>query len=204
MTKFFKGVTTLEDLKKEYTIKQSAETVWWYEFTKPNAKGETLIIELSLCTNSGGSHALPVLWKKNGYIDRVLETYWNIEVYVTDTEGASWGRYNPQTKLSEDGKRLVINFDWMLEATEENKEKILNEVYRLFSTATGKTATEEKHDKVRAYAKKYNIEVVTEIPEGWFKTETMNDPIGSVRISNTKLSLKSFRDINRKEALLLV
>ena len=134
----------------------------------------------------------------------MLETYWSVEVYVTDTEGTCWGRYNPQTKLSEDKKRLVINFDWMFEATEENKEKILNEVYRLFSTATGKTATEEKHDKVQEYAKKYNIEVVTEIPKGWFKTETMIDPIGSIRISNMKLNLQTIKSKNRKQALLLI
>jgi len=191
-------------MTKNYTVEQMAGTRWFYNFTDANKKGEKITVELSKCENSYSINSLPNLWYKHGYIDRVLETYWSVEVYTTDTEGACWGRYNPQTKLSEDGKRSVINFDWMFEATEENKEKILNEVYRLFSTATGKTATEEKHDKVREYAEKYNIQVVTEIPNGWFKTETMTDPIGSIRISNMKMSFKTFRDKNRKEALLLI
>lgn len=141
-------------MKNKYTVEQSAETVWWYKFTEPNAKGETLIIELSKCTNGGGNNALPALWKKHGYIDRVLETYWSISTYVKDTEGSSFGRYNPQHKLSDDGKRAVINFNWMFEAKEENKLKLIDEVYRMFSSATGETATQKKHRKVREYAKK--------------------------------------------------
>ena len=191
-------------MKKDYTIEQMAETRWFYTFTEPNAKGEKLVIELSHCTNSGGSHALPVLWKKNGYIDRVLETYWSIETYVKDTENNSYGRYNPQSKLSEDGKRSVIDFDWMFEATEENKEKLLNEVFRLFSTATGETATEKKIRKVRKFAEERNIEVMTELPEGWVNLGYCTAPIGSTYIGNMKVNIQNLRNTNRKEALLLV
>ena len=190
--------------KNNFTIEQIAEARWFFNFTDTNAKGEKITVELSKCENCDSKNSLPNLWFKHGYTDQILETYWSVETYVTDTEGNCWEQYNPQTKISEDGKRLVINFDWMFEATEENKEKLLNEVYRLFSTATGKTATEEKHDKVREYAKKYNIEVLTEIPNGWFKTETMIDPIGSIRISNMKLNLQTIKSKNRKQALLLI
>ena len=187
-------------MKKEFTVEQSAEKVWWYKFTEQNAKGETFTIELSKRTNCGGSHALPVLWHKNGMIDRVLETYWSIETYATDTEGNCYGRYNPQHKLSEDGKRAVINFNWMFETTEENKEKLLNEVFRLFSTATGETATEKKIRKVKEFANKNNIELLTEIPNGWKDIGGFTAPIGSTWISNSE----SFKDRNRKTALLLV
>ena len=119
-------------MKNKYKVEQMAEKRWYYTFTDPNKKGETLVIELSKCTNSGGKNDLPVIWYKHGYIDRILKTYWWISTYVTDTEGNCYGRYNPQIKLTEDGKRQVINFDWMLEAAGENKERLLNEVYWQF------------------------------------------------------------------------
>lgn len=189
-------------MKKEFTIEQTAETQWFYHCTETNSKDETLIIELNKNTNSGGKKSLPELWKKHGYMDRVLETYWGIETYVTDTERACYGLYNPQSKLSEDGKRAVINFEWMFEATEENKEKLIDEVFKLFSSATGKTATEEKHRKIREYAKENNIEVVTELPEGWVDLGYCTAPVGSTWVGSSK----SFRDRDRdrKKALLLI
>lgn len=51
------------------------------------------------------------------------------DVYATDSAGC-WGRYNPTTKLHESGKRLVLDFDWMLPATNENRDKILAEIIR--------------------------------------------------------------------------
>lgn len=188
-------------MKKEYTIEQVAETRWFYTFTKVNTKGEKIVIELSKCTNSGSSHSLPILWNKNGYTDRVLETYWSIETFVKDTEGNSYGRYNPQHKLGEDGKRMVIDFKWMFEATEENKQKLINEVYRLASSAQGETATEKKIRKVKEFAEQNKINVLTEIPEGWGKNfGNMTAPLGSIWVSNRE----SFKSNKRKTALLLV
>ena len=177
---------------------------WFYKFSETNKKGEKIIIELSKCNNSGGNHALPILWFKNGFIDRVLETYWGIEVDCTDTEGRCWERYNPQHKISNDGKRTVINFDWMFEATEQNKALLINEVYRLFSSAIGETATEEKHRKVREYAKEHNIEVLTKKPEGWINLNYCTAPIGSTYIGNVKPNIHNLKDKDRKEALLLI
>ena len=191
-------------MKKEYTIEQMAETRWFYTFTEPNAKGEKLVIELCKCANWGGNNALPVLWKKKDFIDRVLETYWSIQTYVTDTEGCCYGMYNPQEKLREDGKGMVINFDWMFEATEENKQKLIDEVFRLFSVATGETATEEKYRKVKEYAEERNIEVLTEMPEGWVNLNYCTAPIGSTYIGNMKPNFHNLRDMNRREALLLI
>lgn len=191
-------------INKEYTIRQNSETNWFYEFTEPNAKGETLIIELSKCDNPGGSHALPILWKKHGFIDRVLETYWCISTYVRDTEGNCWGMYNPQHKLSEDGKRAVIDFCWMFEATEENKEKLLDEALKIFYSQTGETATEAKRRKVREYANENNIDVFDTMPVGWFDLNYCTAPKGSIWIGNMKPNIKSIRDKNRKKALLLL
>lgn len=187
-------------MKKEYTIEQMAGSRWFYRFTEPNEKGEKLIIELCKCTNSGGNNALPVLWKKHGYTDGVLETYWSISTFVTDTEGNCYGMYNSQHKLREDGKGMVINFDWMLEATEENKEKLINEVFRIFSLQKGETATEIKHRKVIEYARENNIKLYDSIPEGWFDLGYCTAPVGSRWIGN----YKSFTDQNKQKGLLLL
>lgn len=191
-------------MKKEYTVEQSAERVWWYKFAEPNAKGETLVIELCKCTNSDGSNALPVSWYKHGYTDKVLKTYWSINTFVTDTEGACYERYNAQHKLREDGKGMVINFEYMFEATEENKENLLDEVIKTFYSQTGETATEKKYRKVREYAKENNIEVFETMPEGWIDLNYCTAPIGSTYVGNMKPSIHNLKDKNRKEALLLV
>lgn len=116
-------------MKKEYTTEMRSKTRTYHEFKEPNAKGEKIAFEFVKCENPGGKNSLPYLWKKNGYIDRILETYWSVDTYATDASGC-WGRYNPTEKISNDGKRLVLDFDWVLEATEENKQKIIDEIYR--------------------------------------------------------------------------
>jgi hypothetical protein len=190
-------------MKKEYIIEQTAETVWFYKFTDTNEKGEELIIELNLCEDwKENKNSLPKLWKQGGYIDRVLETYWSIHTYVKDTEGNSFGAYNPQHKIveDEDGRKTVINFDWMFEATEENKEKLINEVYRLFSSAKGETATQYKNKKIREYAEKNNIEIYNNIPEGWYKLDgALTAPKGTVWICNNE----SWRSKNRKQVIFM-
>lgn len=184
-------------MKKEYTIEQMAETVWLYKFTNTNGKGEKLVLELSKCEDWESKNSLPKLWENHGYINRVLETSWSIQTYVKDTEGNSYGMYNPQVKR-ENGKN-VINFDWMFEATEENKEKLINEVYRLFSAARGETATEEKKRKIKEYAIKNNIDMYKTIPQGWKVLDgSLTAPIGTVWISN----MESFKSGNLKRGIL--
>jgi hypothetical protein len=107
----------------KYKVEQVAPTRWFFEFEEKNKKGEK-ICDLALCEGSKSSHSLPKLWKKNGYMDRVLENYWGLEIYVTK-DNDCYEKYNPQIRGQE------INFEWMFEATEKNKEKLLNEVYRL-------------------------------------------------------------------------
>lgn len=184
----------------KYTIEQMAPARWYYTFEEKNRKGETLVIELMKITvDTSDKKSIPVLWKKHGYIDRVLPHYWSISTYVHDTENNCYGIYNPQSKRSDDG-RHVINFDWIFEATEENKQKLLEEVYNRFMAATGKTATEKKIENVYNHAKKCGHEVYKKLPEGWKILKGAYAPLGSVLISNGK----SFRDKERKEALLLI
>ncbi len=180
-----------------YTVEKGSGSITWITITEPNAKNETLVIELSECTNSGGKDSLPYLWKKHGYTDRVLDTYLSIHTYCTDSEGNCYGRYNPQSKLSEDRKRNVINFDWIFENTEENKQRLINECIRLFESATGKSATEEKMEKVNKYAKENGLRVVFEKPDGWRELLGISSPCGSVVITDRK----TFKQKNYTKAL---
>ena len=114
---------------RKYKIEEMAKGHRWYViFLEENAKGEKITVEFCKCENPGGKNSLPYLWKKNGWMNRILENWYSVTVFATDKNGSCFGKYNPQTKKTKDGKRNVINFDWMLEATEENAAKLLNEI----------------------------------------------------------------------------
>lgn len=179
----------------KYEIERRRYGSTWVYVNGKNAKEETMTIEIVHCTNPGGKGSLPYAWYKNGWTDKVMETWIGCNVYVTDSEGTCRGAYNPTEKLSEDGKRMVLNFDWMLDDTEYNMTRIIEECIRLFESATGKTATELKIERVMENAKKRNLEVVTEMPEGWKESRSMADVIGCTTIDNGK---KFFREENGK------
>lgn len=158
----------------------------WIKVIGKNAKQETMTIEIVHCENPGGKNSLPYAWYKNGWTDKVMETYIGCHTYVHDSEGNCFGIYNPSTKLSEDGKRSVINFDWLLEDTEENQKKIIEACIKLFESATGKSATEKKIEHVMEFAKEKGLEVVSEMPKDWRKNPFATDPYGAVTIDNGK------------------
>ena len=115
-----------------------------YRFTEQNKNGETIEFSIDRCgDNIAPGSGLPVLWMEHGYIDRVLLNWWHVSTYATDKNGNCYGVYNPQEKhlirKDENGKtiesRMVIDFDFMFEATEENKQKIIAEIEkRAFQT----------------------------------------------------------------------
>lgn len=96
-------------------------------FEDQTPKGERLVVDLVKCENPGDARSLPNLWKKHGYIDGVLNTWIGVDVYVTDKAGNSRRDYDP-TVLDNNGHR--INFDWMLEDTPENRDRIIAEICR--------------------------------------------------------------------------
>ena len=93
-------------------------------FEGENKNGECIEVELSRIRAESSSI---MEWVKNGSIPKALPTWWSIDLYVTDKDGNCYGRYNPQ----ELPKSHKINFDWVLEGTEENRIKILEEIERL-------------------------------------------------------------------------
>lgn len=172
-------------MKYEIEKKRDFGSTWVHVIGK-NAKQETMVIEIVHCENPGGRNSLPYLWYKHGYTDKVMETYIGCNTYVHDSENSCYGIYNPTEKLSDDGKRNVINFDWLLEDTEENRKKIIEACIELFEAAKGKSATEKKIEHVMKVAKEKGIKVVSEIPEGWNKNPFATDPYGAVTIDNGK------------------
>lgn len=64
------------------------------------------------------------LWYKKGYIKEKIPTWIHCDVYACDPYDNCYGICNPTEK---NGK---IDFNWLLEYTDENVSKIINEVYR--------------------------------------------------------------------------
>ena len=104
----------------------------WYEFEDKNAKGEKITVELISRTRDPGTLSLPMLWKAAGLIDRVLDTWVDVNVYVTSEDGTCRGDCNPQE--SGIGHKIdfdcMVNFDCMLEDTPENRDRIIAEICR--------------------------------------------------------------------------
>lgn len=111
----------------EYAIKKMNPkgTREFYCFNDRNSKCERIEVEFVKVENDYKEHLIN-LWYKKGFIKEKLENYWNVAVYVYDKEGTCYGKYNPQ--ILPHGTR--INFDWILEGTGENKERILHEIIK--------------------------------------------------------------------------
>lgn len=97
-----------------------------YTFQAKNRKGEKIIFELSHCTNPGGSYSLPKRWKSAGYIDRVLQSWIGVDIFVYDSAGNCRRAYDPT--VDESGR--YINFAWMIEDTSENRVRMIAEIAR--------------------------------------------------------------------------
>lgn len=96
-----------------------------------NKRGESVELWItSIKADKEYKNDLMNLWVKNNYCN-FIERRLDIETFATDVKGNCYNWYNPSIKMSEDKKRLVINFDWILEDNESNRNKIIAEVVRL-------------------------------------------------------------------------
>lgn len=142
-------------MTEKYTVEEMAPTRWFYYCNEKNAKGERLLVEVEkIIVNLEDKKEAMNLWKKEGVIKNAFPTWWSIHNYVHDTEGNGFKAYNPTVKGS------TLNFDWMLEATEENLNLILEEVYSCFMAAFGRTATEKKIESIYNYAEIMSFQTV--------------------------------------------
>lgn len=117
-----------------FNVKNSYEHTSYYYLeddnnnTKTNSNGEALIVQISYCEGSNAN-----LWHKMGYTKVLLPNWWFARCYVTNKDNLCYEAYNPCVKLSDDNKRFVVNFDWTLEANENNFRKLLIEILKRFN-----------------------------------------------------------------------
>lgn len=97
--------------------------------------GEHVAAELA---RVDGNSLIMARWIRDRRLPAFLPSWWSVTVYATDKDGTCKGKYNPQQEKApvmyfktQIGAHSVMNFDWVLEATEENKHKIINEIERL-------------------------------------------------------------------------
>ncbi len=89
-------------------------------------------IYVSCCTHNLKCETdLMNLWKKSGFISEKLSTHIDVTTYFTDDNNNCFGYYNIFHKLSKDGKRMIINFDYLREWTKENIAELVAECVRL-------------------------------------------------------------------------
>lgn len=76
-------------------------------------------------------HDLMRVWRKAGFIKNMLSTHITVDTYYYDINGNCWGLYNVTHKLSDDGNRRVINFDYLREWTQDNINELVAECIRM-------------------------------------------------------------------------
>lgn len=81
-------------------------------------------------------HSSMRIWKKHGFIRDLLPSYLAVSTYYREPDGW-YGRYNITIKPSDDGRRQVLDYDYLREATPENERELLAECIRLMVKATG-------------------------------------------------------------------
>lgn len=122
---------------RNYTETKSSNRLDDYTEYTINFKGKTDKEERVLLVIERCPDGCMPLWVKQKIFDKPF-AWWHITTNVTDKDGYTWGRYNPQEKpeviKDEKGKIVlshnVIDFNWVLPATEENRQKTIAEVSR--------------------------------------------------------------------------
>ena len=119
-----------------FILKQRTSTSYEVRFKEKNNLNEYLILQINEVYPPKCKNSLPNLWKKHGFTDKILDSYYILDVCAFDENGYEYHKYNPQIAKS-DGNRS-INFDYMLEVSEANMYKLIDSVYNLFINNTKK------------------------------------------------------------------
>lgn len=116
-----------------FEIRKMCDTRYFLDYKGKNKNDERLTVEVSFINfdNLEGS-SLPALWKRNGYTKELMTNYIAIDTFVIDKDGDYWGWYNPCHKLSDDKKRMVLDFDYIFDVSEDNLKKLLKEIEKRF------------------------------------------------------------------------
>ena len=98
----------------------------------------SMLIEISVITPDNTSkNSLPNLWYASKLTDKVLDTYLSLQTYLTNKDNNCVGKYNVQVINGGFDERLnkvirTINFDNLLEATNENINILVDKVAGLY------------------------------------------------------------------------
>lgn len=92
--------------------------------------GSDLEVHIGTSEHGHGSGSLMDRWVKAGNLPAFVARALDVDVYYTREDGSVVGMFNPTEKPGGDG--YVIDFDWVLEATDENERRILDEVERRY------------------------------------------------------------------------
>lgn len=94
--------------------------------------GPAFVVEVSICQHDlSNRRDLMHVWTQAGYIPTPLSTSLDVRTYYTDKAGNCWGWYNITERPSEDGRRMVIDFGYMREATPDHERELVAECIRL-------------------------------------------------------------------------
>lgn len=116
-----------------FKVRKMCDTRYFLDYQVKNKNDEKLTVEVTFVNfDNLSENSLPVLWKRYGYTKYLVTNYISIDTYVTDKNGNCYGYYNPCHKLSDDKKRMVLNFEYMYAISENNLKKLLKEIEKRF------------------------------------------------------------------------
>ena len=99
----------------------------WYKSLDGKMK-----VEISVTTHDKEcSYDLMRLWIKNGLVSEWHDTSLMVGTCYDGDDASCHDWYDPTTILSADGSRRVLDFDWILDATPKNVDRILRECERM-------------------------------------------------------------------------
>lgn len=106
-----------------------------------------LTVDVTTTRYDDSKNSLMTMWVGSGLLPRFIERVLWLDVEA-DVGGHAAKAYNPQECVR--GGRVEIDFDWVLEATPENEERLLEEVLRMRDE--GVFAREKEAEDVREEA----------------------------------------------------
>lgn len=131
-----------------YKVEKMSDSRWLLHFKK-EINGQRITVELTRCTTSKTQRAM---WQGKTAKRYVPSTSWNVKVEAYDQSENCHSWYNPIVKYEHYDETItyrslrnwdnpttetrkhtdcLINFDWLLEATASNAQKILAEIERM-------------------------------------------------------------------------
>lgn len=118
---------SLEDCKTE----RLSNMRFRYTFNGLTPRGESVIVDMTACYPDNSSrNSLPNYWYRHGLTETVLDSYWIADVYVTLPDGRCVRKYDPTATFDQQKHQAIINFEWLLPATNKDCFEILDEIIR--------------------------------------------------------------------------